>query len=719
MRVSSVDVTRIIDPLNAAQREAVAVEPGNTLVLAGAGSGKTRVLVHRMCWLCETGQATAQGILAVTFTNKAAGEMRGRIEALLGTSMRSLWVGTFHGIAHRLLRLHFERAGLPRTFQILDADDQQRVIKRAIRTLGLDETLWPAREIQWFINARKEEGLRPARLEASSDPYRVETIRIYRTYEEMCKRSGLVDFAELLLRVSELFRDHPDLSDHYRRRFRHVLVDEFQDTNALQYTWLKQLVGDSGTLFAVGDDDQSIYSWRGARVEHMLRFQRDFAGSRLLRLTQNYRSTATILKAANALIANNSERLGKELWTEGAEGTPIGLFSAFNELEEARYCVETLSHWHEGGRHYGECAVLYRTSAQSRVFEDALRQRAIPYRVHGGFRFYERAEVKDVLAYLRLIANRDDDAAFERVINTPNRGIGERSLELIRETARRESVSLWKATERLLAASGTGARALGALRGFCILIERMALPGDDRPLAARVEAVIEASRLPEHYLKDRSERGEDRIENLEELARAAGEFVLDPESELDPLTAFLSQAALEAGEGQAEDGADGVQLMTLHSAKGLEFSLVFLVGLEEGLFPHQRSNDDPAQLQEERRLCYVGITRAQERLVLTHAEARRLHGDEKYPQPSRFLRELPAELLADVRARKSMSFLPSARTDTAESGLRLGQRVHHAKFGEGVVLDLEGLGEHARVQVNFERAGTKWLIAAYAGLRAV
>jgi DNA helicase II / ATP-dependent DNA helicase PcrA len=713
------DVTRILDPLNLAQREAVAVEPGNTLVLAGAGSGKTRVLVHRMCWLCETGQATAQGILAVTFTNKAAAEMRGRIEALLGVSMRSLWVGTFHGIAHRLLRLHFERAGLPRTFQILDAEDQQRVIKRAIRTLGLDEALWPAREIQWFINARKEEGLRPARLEAQSDPYRVETIRIYRTYEEMCKRSGLVDFAELLLRVSELFRDHPDLSDHYRRRFRFVLVDEFQDTNALQYTWLKQLVGDSGTLFAVGDDDQSIYSWRGARVEHMLRFQRDFFGSRLLRLTQNYRSTATILKAANALIANNSERLGKELWTEGEEGTPIGLFSAFNELEEARYCVETLSHWHEDGRRFGECAVLYRTSAQSRVFEDALRQRAIPYRVHGGFRFYERAEVKDVLAYLRLIANRDDDAAFERVVNTPNRGIGERSLTLIRETARRESVSLWQAMERLLAASGAGARALGALRGFCMLIERMASPSDDRPLAARVESVIEASRLPEHYLKDKSERGEDRIENLEELARAAGEFVLDPESELDPLTAFLSQAALEAGEGQAEDGADGVQLMTLHSAKGLEFPLVFLVGLEEGLFPHQRSNDDPAQLQEERRLCYVGITRAQERLMLTHAEARRLHGDEKYPQPSRFLRELPAELLADVRARKPMSLPPSARTDTTAGGLRLGQRVHHAKFGEGVVLDLEGLGEHARVQVNFERAGTKWLIAAYAGLRAV
>ncbi|MGH8564626.1 MAG: DNA helicase II [Gammaproteobacteria bacterium] len=713
------DVTRIIDPLNLAQREAVAVEPGNTLVLAGAGSGKTRVLVHRMCWLCETGQATAQGILAVTFTNKAAGEMRGRIEALLGASMRSLWVGTFHGIAHRLLRLHFERAGLPRTFQILDADDQQRVIKRAIRTLGLDEALWPARELQWFINARKEEGLRPARLEASSDPYRVETIRIYRTYEEMCKRSGLVDFAELLLRVSELFRDHPDLSDHYRRRFRFVLVDEFQDTNALQYTWLKQLVGDSGTLFAVGDDDQSIYSWRGARVEHMLRFQRDFAGSRLLRLTQNYRSTATILKAANALIANNSERLGKELWTEGAEGTPIGLFSAFNELEEARYCVETLSRWHEDGRRFGECAVLYRTSAQSRVFEDALRQRAIPYRVHGGFRFYERAEVKDVLAYLRLIANRDDDAAFERVVNTPNRGIGERSLELIRETARRESVSLWQATERLLAGGSAGARALGALRGFCILIERMASPGDDRPLATRVEAVIEVSRLPEHYLKDKSERGEDRIENLEELARAAGELVLDPESELDPLTAFLSQAALEAGEGQAEDGADGVQLMTLHSAKGLEFPLVFLVGLEEGLFPHQRSNDDPAQLQEERRLCYVGITRAQERLVLTHAEARRLHGDEKYPQPSRFIRELPAELLADVRARKPMSPPPSARTDTTTGGLRLGQRVLHAKFGEGVVLHLEGLGEHARVQVNFERTGTKWLVASYAGLRAV
>jgi DNA helicase-2/ATP-dependent DNA helicase PcrA len=713
------DVTRILDPLNPAQREAVAAEPVNTLVLAGAGSGKTRVLVHRMAWLVETGQATAPGVLAVTFTNKAAAQMRARIEALLGIPMQSLWVGTFHGIAHRLLRLHFERAGLPRGFQILDADDQQRVIKRVIRNLGLEERLWPPRELQWFINARKEEGQRPARLASSPDhQHRVQMIGIYKGYEDLCRRSGLVDFAELLLRVSELFRDHPDVLDHYRRRFRQVLVDEFQDTNALQYAWLKQLVGDDGTLFAVGDDDQSIYSWRGARVEHMLKFQKDFSGARLLRLTQNYRSTATILEAANALIANNSERLGKELWTDGAKGNPIALFSAFNEQEEARYCVETLSHWRDGGRRYGECAVLYRTSAQSRVFEDALRQRAIPYRVHGGFRFYDRAEVKDVMGYLRLVANRDDDAAFERVINTPNRGIGDRSLEQIRDLARHEGVSLWQATERLLAAGGAGARALSALRGFCQLIERMGPLADVRPLAARVEAVIELSRLAEHYLKDKGDRGEDRIENLEELARAAGELVPDPTSGFDPLTAFLAQAALDAGEGQSEEGADGVQLMTLHSAKGLEFPLVFLVGLEEGLFPHQRSNEDPAQLQEERRLCYVGITRAREKLVLTHAEARRLHGEERYPQRSRFIRELPPELLADVRAYKAPA-PPRMVAGEARSGLRLGQRVRHAKFGLGVILQQEGAGEHARIQVNFEHAGTKWLVAAYAGLQSV
>ncbi len=713
------DVTRILEPLNPAQREAVTAEPVNTLVLAGAGSGKTRVLVHRMAWLVETGQATAPGILAVTFTNKAAAEMRGRIEALLGVPMRSLWVGTFHGLAHRLLRLHFERAGLPQAFQILDADDQLRVIKRAIRGLGLEEALWPAREMQWFINARKEEGLRAHHLEAAGDRHRAEAIRVYRAYEEICRRSGLLDFAELLLKVHELFREHPDLIDHYRRRFRFVLVDEFQDTNALQYTWLRQLVGTSGTLFAVGDDDQSIYSWRGAKVEHMLKFQKDFAGSQLLRLTQNYRSTATILKAANALIANNSERLGKELWTEGSEGLPIGLFSAFNEQEEARYCVETLCHWHEGGRRYGECAVLYRTSAQSRVFEDALRSRTVPYRVHGGFRFYERAEIKDVLAYLRLIANRDDDAAFERAVNTPARGIGEKSLAQIRDSARSQDVSLWQATGRALAAGSLAARSLVALRGFCILIERMAASIAGRPLAACVESVIEASRLPEHYLKDKSERGEDRIENLEELARAAGEFVIDPDDDLDPLTAFLSQAALEAGEDQVKDGADGVQLMTLHSAKGLEFPLVFLVGLEEGLFPHQRSHENPAELQEERRLCYVGITRARERLVLTHAEARRLHGDEKYPQPSRFIRELPPELLSDLRARKAASPPPSVHAEPAAGGLRLGQRVRHPKFGEGIVLHLEGRGEHARIEVSFERAGRKWLVASYAGLQAV
>ncbi|MCC7410685.1 MAG: DNA helicase II [Gammaproteobacteria bacterium] len=713
------DVSHILESLNDAQREAVAAEPGHLLVLAGAGSGKTRVLVHRIAWYVQTGQSAAHGILAVTFTNKAAAEMRARIEGLLRMPIGGMWVGTFHSIAHRLLRLHWREAGLPQNFQIIDSDDQLRLIKRVIRGLGLDESHWPAREAQWFINARKEQGLRTAHLEDHGDATVAQLINIYKAYEEACARSGLVDFAELLLRAHELWRDHAPLLEHYRQRFRHVLVDEFQDTNAIQYAWLRLLAGRRADLFVVGDDDQSIYSWRGARVENMQDFVRDFPGGRIIRLEQNYRSTGNILAAANALIANNSARLGKELWTAGTDGEPIELYSAYNDRDEARFCVEQIRRHADQGGSYRDCASLYRTSAQSRVLEEALRGADVPYRVYGGFRFYERAEVKDALAYLRLVAWRDDDAAFERVVNTPARGIGSRTLESLRSVARGERISMWAASQRLLATRELPARACAALGEFMQLIDRLDRDTSGMALGEMLETVIRATRLPDHYRKEGADRAADRLENLDELVSAASDFTPGEEDrDLEPLAAFLAHAVLESGEHQAEAYEDGVQLMTLHSAKGLEFPTVFLVGLEEGLFPHQRSAEDLAGLEEERRLCYVGMTRARARLVLTYAEARRLHRNDVYSQPSRFLRELPAELVTRIRLGGDVPDYAGIE-DAGEDGLRLGQRVLHARFGEGIVLSVEGSGAHTRVQVNFSAAGAKWLVAAYAGLEPV
>jgi len=728
------DVTPILDPLNDAQRQAVTAEPGHVLVLAGAGSGKTRVLTHRLAWYVATGQAAPQGLLAVTFTNKAASEMRGRIEQLLRLPAAGMWVGTFHGLAHRLLRLHHREAGLPETFQILDADDQLRAIKRVIKSLGLDESRFPAREAQWFINARKDEGLRARHIPDQGDPVLRQLLQIYAAYEQHCDRTGVVDFAELLLRSLELWRDNRAVLDHYRRRFRHLLVDEFQDTNAIQYAWLKYLAEDRAapdaavdtdavrSLFVVGDDDQSIYSWRGAQVENMQRFRRDFRAVRLIKLEQNYRSTGAILAAANALIRNNPGRLGKGLWTDRGNGEPLRLYNAFNDREEARFCVEQIERWQSQNRRLREVAVLYRTSAQSRLFEDALRTARLPYRVYGGFRFYERAEIKDALAWLRLAFSRDDAAAFERAVNLPPRGVGERSLDSLRHAAREENGSLWRAAHRLLANQELSGRTAGALTAFVQQVEAMAREIEGLPLGEAMDVVIRGSRLPEHYRKEKNGRGEERIENLDELVTAAREYENNARHEegMTPLAAFLAHAALEAGEGQAEAHEDGVQLMTLHSAKGLEFPLVFLAGLEEGLFPHQRSSDDPAQLEEERRLCYVGITRARERLFLTCAESRRLHGSDFYPRPSRFLQEVPGDLIEEVRLGGSVS-IPRRHPDqesATDEGLRLGQRVRHATFGEGVVLNLEGYGQHARVQVNFERAGAKWLMAALAHLTA-
>ncbi|MBT8447098.1 MAG: DNA helicase II, partial [Gammaproteobacteria bacterium] len=636
--------------------------------------------------------------------------------------VRGMWVGTFHNLAHRLLRAHYREAGLPENFQILDSDDQYRTIRRTLRALQLEEDQWSPREMQWFINARKDEGLRPAHIDDGGDQTLRTMIDIYRAYEDACARSGGVDFAELLLRAHELWRDTPALLRHYRERFWHVLVDEFQDTNAIQYAWLRQLAGDAGQLFAVGDDDQSIYSWRGAQVENMQRFRKDYPRHQLIRLEQNYRSSANILAAANALIANNSSRLGKELWTDDKKGLPLTLFGARNDYEEAGFCVDRITRAHEIDRRYSECAILYRTSAQSRVLEDALRQAEVPYRVHGGFRFYERAEIKDALAYLRLAVYRGDDVAFERVINTPTRGIGARSVEAIREHARAERSSMWEAARRIVQHRQLGGRAVNAIDAFLKLLDRMEVAIRDADLPATLDAVIDLSGLVAHYEKEKGERGQDRIENLEELVSAAGDFQPAEDEELPLLSAFLAHAALEAGEGQADPHEDSVQLMTLHSAKGLEFPVVFLVGMEEGLFPHQRSSNDLAQLEEERRLCYVGMTRAMEQLTLTYAEIRRLHGNDFYPQPSRFIREIPAELIDEARLSGGASGGRSSTLHTGGgtvAGLSLGQRVVHKNFGEGIVLHLEGQGDHARVQVNFDSCGAKWLVAAYAGLQAL
>jgi DNA helicase-2/ATP-dependent DNA helicase PcrA len=725
------DVSPILSPLNDAQRAAVTAPLQAALVLAGAGSGKTRVLTHRIAWLVNAEHVSPHSILSVTFTNKAAAEMRHRVEALLGIPGGSMWLGTFHGLAHRLLRLHWREAGLPQGFQILDAEDQQRLIKKLLKQLALDENRWVPREVQQFINHHKEEGRRPKNLNGGHDQTLQQMIKLYQGYEEVCQRMGVVDFAELLLRVFELWRDNPELLRHYRQRFRHVLVDEFQDTNSIQYAWLRLLVGSEGVPFAVGDDDQSIYRWRGARVENLQKFSQDFPQAQLYRLEQNYRSTGNILDAANALIAHNSARLGKNLWTSGARGAAVKLFAGFNEREEAEFVITRILEWTQQGGLRRDVAILYRSNAQSRVFEEALIQMRIPYKVYGGLRFFERAEIKDALAYLRLVSNRHDDASFERVVNLPTRGIGARSLDQLREHARGSQTSLW-----------TAATLVGnpAVQGFVQLIEQLARDVDGLQLHEQVDHVINNSGLIEHFRKDKADRGEARLENLEELVSAARGFEpdgVDGAEPLPPLQSFLAHAVLESGETQGDAWEDCVQMMTLHTAKGLEFPLVFLAGMEDGLFPHQRSLNDLDGLEEERRLCYVGITRAMQQLYLTYAEQRRLHGVDSYNAPSRFIQELPPKLVEEVRPRarnvalgaSSMQGMRtaalsgrSASLDESHSdqrGLKLGARVRHGKFGDGVVLNLEGQGPHARVHVNFERQGAKWLMLSYANLEVV
>ncbi|HXS20540.1 MAG TPA: DNA helicase II [Steroidobacteraceae bacterium] len=730
----------ILNPLNEAQRAAVSAPLVPVLVLAGAGSGKTRVLTHRIAWLIQVEHASPYSILAVTFTNKAAGEMRGRVEQILGAPPGVLWIGTFHGIAHRLLRLHWREAGLTQGFQILDSDDQQRLVKRIIKANDLDESRWEPREVQWFINSNKDEGRRPKDLKGGNDPTRSQMIRLYTLYEEACARAGVVDFAELLLRAYELWRDRPELLAHYRQRFRHVLVDEFQDTNSIQYAWLRLIAGPEGHPFVVGDDDQSIYRWRGARVENLQQFRRDYARAKLYRLEQNYRSTAAILSAANALIAHNSGRLGKTLWTNGEPGLPIQLYAAFNERDEAEFVARRIADYVGAGYQRSDVAVLYRSNAQSRAFEEAFIAARIPYKVYGGLKFFERAEIKDALAYLRLLVNRDDDAAYERVVNVPARGIGERTVELLREEAKSAGTSLWQ-TAIARSDAQQGGRSANALRGFQELIDRMAQEAAGLALHDQIDYLLKESGLTEHHGREKSQdagrgevaRNEARLENLAELVSAARSFTAEStDLELPPLQAFLAHAALESGERQSEAGEDSVQMMTLHTAKGLEFKFVFLCGMEEGLFPHQRCMTDLEALEEERRLCYVGMTRAMKHLYLSYAEQRRVHGMDTHSAPSRFIKEVPQDIVAEVRPRLQVSRAmtaararreqpppPPIRFRTEEPpppGMRLGARVRHGKFGEGVVLNVEGSGPHARVQVNFEQQGTKWLMMQYANL---
>ncbi len=727
MRVElSDDLSPILTDLNEAQETVVTAPPEHRLVLAGAGSGKTRVLIRRIAWLMQVEGVSPFGILAVTFTNKAAGEMRGRLERLLGQPVDALWVGTFHGIAHRMLRLHWREAGLPQNFQIMDADDQKRFVKRLIKSMDLDEGQWPARQVQQYINRQKEQGLRPEHLGADGDESVRQLQAFYTAYEQACERAGLLDFAELLLRAHELCRDNAELQQHYRRRFGHILVDEFQDTNALQYAWLRVLAGDGGKLFVVGDDDQSIYSFRGARIENILRFSRDYPEAQTVRLEQNYRSSGNILKAANTLIAKNSGRLGKDLWTADADGAPVQLYCAFNDYEEADYVIGGIRHWVDQGGRRSDIAVLYRSNAQSRLFEEALIRAELPYRVYGGLRFFERAEIKDALAYLRLINNRNDDAAFERVANAPTRGIGATTLDKLRRYGRSQQLSMWQAAESL-AGGELGGRAANAVSAFLRLIEELEAVTAALPLAEQTEQVVHRSGLYDFHGREKGDKALSRQENLDELANAARSFEDLEDEELDPLTAFLTHAALEAGEEQAGRWEDCVQLMTLHSAKGLEFPVVFLVGLEEGLFPHMRSVENADGLEEERRLCYVGMTRAREQLHLSHAESRRLHGREMPAAPSRFLGELPPECINEVRPRLKISrprYSPgqrpggsgSAAIQPAQGGLKLGQRVEHAKFGEGIVLRFEGEGPRARVEVNFATEGSKWLLLEMARL---
>ena len=715
--------------LNEPQLNSVTLPNVHALILAGAGSGKTRVLTTRIAWLISTGQVGPHGVMAVTFTNKAAKEMTARLAALVPINVRGMWIGTFHGLCNRLLRAHFREAGLPQTFQILDSADQLAMVKRLLKNLNVDDEKYPPRELCHFINAHKEQGVRAAQAEAY-DHFTQKRVEIYAEYETQCNREGVVDFAELLLRCYELLSRNEPLRVHYQQRFKHILVDEVQDTNRLQYAWLKLLAGGGARIFAVGDDDQSIYRFRGAEVGKMREFERDYAANNVIRLEQNYRSHGNILAAANAIIKNNSDRLGKNLWTDAGDGEPIRFFEAYSDLDEARFVIDEVRELIRDGLSPNQIAILYRSNAQSRVLEHELFTRAVPYKVYGGLRFFERQEIKHALAYLRLLGNPDDDSAFLRVVNFPTRGIGARTLENLQAAAHQCNSSLYNAAASL---SGKGGQSVGA---FIRLIESLRQETANLPLPEIIEHVLDRSGLVQHYKLEKE--GQERLENLDELINAAATFIDDDgvmmgDAEGGALVAFLTHASLESGEHQAGEGQEAVQLMTVHAAKGLEFDVVFISGLEQGLFPHENAvNEGRDGLEEERRLMYVAVTRARRRLYLASAQSRMLHGQTRYCLPSSFLDEIPDQLLLRLNKKAAPEPVSYARrggtyagyggesTQASAGGWRIGQSVEHAKFGQGVIVAVEGRGEEAKVQVNFGGGqGMKWLALAYAKLTAV
>ncbi|TCJ98680.1 ATP-dependent DNA helicase UvrD [Volucribacter psittacicida] len=724
------DFAELLDGLNDKQREAVAAPLGNYLVLAGAGSGKTRVLTHRIAWLIGVENIPESQIMAVTFTNKAANEMRHRIKATLADQpLLGMWVGTFHSIAHRLLRSHHLDVGLPQDFQIMDSEDQLRLIKRLIKLHQLDENAFPPKQVMWYINSQKDEGLRPHHINLQENPKEREWVRIYQIYQDACDRAGLLDFAELLLRSYELWQKKPLILERYQQRFQHILIDEFQDTNKIQYDWIRLLVGKTGRIMIVGDDDQSIYGWRGAKIENIQRFSRDYPQVTTIRLEQNYRSTNNILNSANQLIANNQNRLGKNLWTQGGDGDPVGIYAAFNELDEALFVASQIKIWLEDGGKLEDCAILYRSNSQSRVLEEALLRANIPYRIYGGMRFFERQEIKDALAYLRLIANRQDDAAFERIINTPARGIGERTLDILRNLTRDRQITLWQATQVAIQENKLPARTATALLRFVELINSLQQDSEEMPLFAQTDFVIKHSGLYDMYQQEKGEKGEVRIENLQELVSAARSFIKPDEAEeMSDLTAFLTHASLEAGEMQANPYQSCVEMMTLHAAKGLEFPRVFMVGVEEGIFPSKMSLMENGRLEEERRLAYVGITRAKQKLTISYAESRRQYGQEERHIPSRFISELPQNCIQEIRLRGTVTRAFHAVNENQiarstdlnqDNPWKMGQKVKHEKFGLGTIINVEGADNNTRLQIAFQNQGVKWLIAALAKLEKI
>ena len=720
------DVSHILENLNDQQRHAVTSEDQNIMVLAGAGSGKTRVLVHKVAWQVEALSFSPGSIMAVTFTNKAANEMRSRIEELLQSPMLDSWVGTFHGLSHKLLKRFHKEASLSSGFTILDSDDQLRIIKRISKDLNLDEATWPARQSQWQINTWKDDGHRSKDVDEKGDFYTETVNKIYKEYEELCIRDDLVDFGELLLKSYEVLVNSPSVKDFFQTRFQSILIDEFQDTNTIQYKWLREIASEKANVTAVGDDDQSIYGWRGAKVEHVNSFTDDYKNTEIVRLEQNYRSTNVILNAANALIDNNKDRLGKNLWTEKLEGEQIILYQAYNEQDEARFVADVLKDWMNKGGAYEETAVLYRSNAQSRALEEALLRVSIPYRIYGGLRFYERLEIKNAIAYLKIIFNNKDNPSFERSISNPTRGVGEKTLGKIRQAAKKFNISYIKASAKLIDEGSIGGRGGAGLKDYLEFIIGCKQFIKENTLSELMELIIKESGLYAYHAKEAGEKGKTRTENLEELITATKNFeqsIKDEKTNEEIAESYLDVISLDSGDRQASEHDDAAQLMTMHSAKGLEFKLVLLTGLEESLFPHGRSMESASQLEEERRLCYVAITRAMEKLYITHAESRRLHGTDTFNPPSRFLREIPKELIDEIRPRAQTnipynrkSFNETKMEFEEEIGIALGQKVKHKKFGEGIVLNYEGSGDSARIQVNFDESGTKWLVMAYANL---